>query len=66
MMELSLAFKGKELECFGDVQSTINDLSVRFSHLLRTLMVKLPKMPMEKVKQQDLSNNYDCGLFALA
>ena len=30
----SLAFKGKEFECFGEVQSTINDLSTRFSHPL--------------------------------
>ena len=33
--EGSLAFKGKEFECFSEVQSTINELSTRFSHPLR-------------------------------
>ena len=33
--EGSLAFKGKEFECFSEVQSTINQLSTRFSHPLR-------------------------------
>ena len=33
--EGSLAFKGKEFDCFGEVQSTINNLCTRFSHPLR-------------------------------
>lgn len=37
MMDSSdlFVFKGKEFECFGALQSTINDLITRFSHPLR-------------------------------